>query len=90
MVRNKTRSVKPRIKRNSGVPISIAERFHEYEEFVENLEEMIAVVDRDYRFVMANRAFLRHRGMEKEQSWAVWSRNAKGRCVREICEAKTG
>ena len=45
----------------------IAERFHEYEEFVENLEEMIAVVDRDYRFVMANRAFLRHRGMDKDQ-----------------------
>ena len=28
---------------------------------------MIAVVDRDYRFVMANQAFLKHRGLKREQ-----------------------
>ena len=30
-------------------------------------EEMIAVVDRDYRYVIANHAFLSHRGMKKEE-----------------------
>lgn len=34
---------------------------------VEGLEEMITVVDRDYRFLIANRAFLKYRGMKKEE-----------------------
>jgi PAS domain S-box-containing protein len=67
MTRKKTRRAKPRTKRNPRGAGPITESFHEYEEFVENLEEMIAVVDRDYRFVLANRAFLKHRGMSREQ-----------------------
>jgi formate hydrogenlyase transcriptional activator len=43
------------------------ERTREYEKALEGLEEMIAVVDREYRYVIANRAFLDHRGMRKEQ-----------------------
>jgi formate hydrogenlyase transcriptional activator len=43
------------------------EKLREYERVVEGSEEMIAVVDRDYRYVIANRAFLNLRGMEKEQ-----------------------
>jgi formate hydrogenlyase transcriptional activator len=43
------------------------ERLREYERVVEGLEEMIAVVDRDYRYVIANRAFLERRNMTKEQ-----------------------
>jgi formate hydrogenlyase transcriptional activator len=43
------------------------DRLREYERVVEGLEEVIAVVDRDYRYVIANRAFLNLRGMEKEQ-----------------------
>ena len=42
------------------------ERLREYEKVVEGLEEMIVVVDRDYRYVLANRAFLDRRGMERE------------------------
>jgi PAS domain S-box-containing protein len=42
-------------------------RLQEYERVVEGLEENIAVVDRDYRLVIANRAFLNERGLEKEQ-----------------------
>ncbi len=34
---------------------------------VESLEEMIAVVDRDYRYVLVNRAYLRYRGMTRQQ-----------------------
>jgi formate hydrogenlyase transcriptional activator len=48
----------------------------EYERVVEGLEEAIAVVDRDYRYVIANRAFLKLRGMEKEQ--------VVGRLVSEV------
>ena len=42
-------------------------RLREYERVVEGLEEMICVVDRDYRYVIANRAFLNYRSLEREQ-----------------------
>jgi formate hydrogenlyase transcriptional activator len=40
-------------------------RMREFEKAVENLEEMITVVDRDYRYVLVNRAFLNYRGMKE-------------------------
>jgi PAS domain S-box-containing protein len=43
------------------------DRFREFEAVVENVEELIAVVDRNYRFLMANRAFLNHRGSRREE-----------------------
>jgi PAS domain S-box-containing protein len=43
------------------------ERLREYEKAVEGAEEMIAVVDRGYRYLIANRKFLRFRNMTKEQ-----------------------
>jgi formate hydrogenlyase transcriptional activator len=43
------------------------ERLEEFEKVVESLEEMIVVFDRDYRYVIANQAFLKHRGLRKEQ-----------------------
>jgi PAS domain S-box-containing protein len=43
------------------------ERLREYERVVEGLEEMIVVVNREYRYVIANRAFLNYRGMKTEQ-----------------------
>jgi PAS domain S-box-containing protein len=43
------------------------ERLREYERVVEGLEENICVLDRDYRHVLANRAFLNYRGLQKEQ-----------------------
>jgi len=42
-------------------------RLREYERVVEGLEEMILVVDREYRYVIGNRAFLNYRGMKTEQ-----------------------
>ncbi len=42
-------------------------RLKEYEKVVEGLEEMIAVVDRDYRYLIANSAFLNYRRAEKSQ-----------------------
>ncbi len=42
------------------------ERLREYERVVEGLEEMIAVIDRDYRYLIANRAFLNQRGLKRE------------------------
>lgn len=39
----------------------------EYEKAVEGVEEMIAVVDRDYRYVLGNRAFLDRRDMKRDQ-----------------------
>jgi len=54
------------------------ERLRQYEKAMEGLEEMIAVVDRDYRYVIANRAFLKYRGMENA--------HLVGRHVAEVLE----
>lgn len=43
------------------------ERLREYEKAVEGADEMIAVVDREYRYIIANRAFLEHRNMTRDQ-----------------------
>jgi PAS domain S-box-containing protein len=43
------------------------DRLLEYEKVVEGLEEMIVVVDRNYRYLLANQAFLKYRGIEREQ-----------------------
>jgi PAS domain S-box-containing protein len=43
------------------------EKLQQYERVVEGLEEMIVVVDRDYRYVLANRAFLDNRATTKEE-----------------------
>jgi formate hydrogenlyase transcriptional activator len=42
-------------------------RLQEFEKAVEGLEEMITVVDRNYHYVVANRAFLSYRGVSREQ-----------------------
>jgi len=64
-----------RLDREYGVSISrditerkrAEERLREFERVVENLEEMIVVVNRDRRYLLANRAALRYRGISKEQ-----------------------
>ena len=43
-----------------------ANRLQEFEKAVEGLEEMVLVVDRNYRYVIANRAFLNYRGIKRE------------------------
>jgi len=43
------------------------ERLRDYEKVVEGVGEMIVVVDRNYRYLLANRAFLDYRGLQKEQ-----------------------
>jgi PAS domain S-box-containing protein len=56
-----------------GVSLDITERklaeekLREYEEAVEGSDEMMAVVDREYRYLIANRKFLSLRNMTKEQ-----------------------
>ena len=52
------------------------ERLREFERVVEHLADMVTVVDRNYRYVLANRAFLKQRGMTKEQ--------VLGRTVAEV------
>jgi len=43
------------------------QRLRDYEQAVEGLEEMIVVVDREYRYLLANRKFLAMRQMTREQ-----------------------
>jgi PAS domain S-box-containing protein len=42
-------------------------KLQEYERVVERLEEMVAVVDREYRYLIANQKFLMIRNMTREQ-----------------------
>jgi two-component system cell cycle sensor histidine kinase/response regulator CckA len=53
----------------------------EYERVVEGLEEMILVVDRDFHYVLANRAFQDFRGMYGEQ--------VVGRSVEQVVGRET-
>ena len=53
-------------------------RLREFERVVENLDEMIVVLDRSYRYLIANRAFLTYRGMRAE--------DVIGRRVTEILD----
>jgi PAS domain S-box-containing protein len=46
---------------------SAENRLREYEKAVEGLEEMLVVVDRQYRYLIANRKFLHSRRMTREQ-----------------------
>jgi PAS domain S-box-containing protein len=43
------------------------EALQEYEKVVEATKSMIAVVDRDYRYLLTNRAFLEHHKLRREQ-----------------------
>jgi PAS domain S-box-containing protein len=43
-----------------------AERREEFERVVQGLDDMIAVVDREYRYILANNAFLKHRRAKPE------------------------
>ncbi len=56
-------------------------KLREYERVVESLEDMILVLDREYRYVIANRAFLNYRARKKEQ--------VIGHRVDEILERET-
>jgi PAS domain S-box-containing protein len=57
-----------------------ADRLQEFEKAVEGLEELIVVVDRDYRYVIANRAFLKYRSIRRE--------DLIGRLISEILSAE--
>lgn len=43
------------------------ERLRKFERLVESLDEMIVVVDREYRYTLANASFLRQRQLSREQ-----------------------
>lgn len=55
------------IERDITKRIQADDRLREYERAVEGLEEMIVVVDRNYRYLIANRKFLEMRKMTREQ-----------------------
>ena len=52
------------------------ERLREYEKAVEGAEDMIGVIDREYRFLLANRQYLKMRNMTREE--------VVGHCIPEI------
>src|SRR5215471_3823588 len=54
-------------KRQEAILRQSEDKLREYERAVEGSEEMIAVVDREYRYLIANRKFLKMRKMTKER-----------------------
>jgi PAS domain S-box-containing protein len=62
-----------RLKRITGVVVDVTERkraeerLREYEKAVEGVEDMIGVVDREYRFLLANRQYLKMRNLTGDQ-----------------------
>jgi PAS domain S-box-containing protein len=58
---------KEQLARDNAKRVHVEERLREYQKVVEGLEEMIVVIDRDYRYLLANRAFLRYRNLEREE-----------------------
>jgi PAS domain S-box-containing protein len=46
---------------------SITDKLRDFQGVLEHLEEIIVVVDREYRYVMANQAYLDYRGAQREQ-----------------------
>jgi len=67
MPRKKIRTDKTRNKPHASVSDASANRLRGYEQVVQNLEEIIVVVDRDCRYVMANQAYLDYRGVQREE-----------------------
>jgi PAS domain-containing protein len=67
MPRKKARVGKSRTNERATVSAAFVHRFRGHEQVVENLQEMIAVVDRDYRYVTAIRAYMDYRGAKLEQ-----------------------
>jgi PAS domain S-box-containing protein len=78
MPSNNPHAPRPHASDDAQAYSSTTERFRDFEAVVENLEEMIVVVDRDYRYLMANRAYLNFRGAQREQFI--------GRLVREVMD----
>src|SRR5215467_3273544 len=59
------------------------DKLREYEKAVEGAEDMIAVVDRQYRFLLANRQYLKMRNMTREQVVGSPIRDVVGKEVFE-------
>ncbi len=67
MPRKKTWAATPRAKSRAKVSPPLVDWFRKYEQVLASFQEMIAVVDRNYRYVMANRAFLDYHGARRER-----------------------
>jgi len=61
----------------------LEERLREYEKAVEGAEDIIGVVDREYRLLLANRQYLRMRNMSREQVVGRFVRDVLGKEVFE-------
>src|SRR5689334_20496592 len=57
------------------------ERLREYEKAIEGVEEMVVVIDQNYRYLIANRAFLTYRQLAREQ--------LMGKAVHEFYDQST-
>jgi PAS domain S-box-containing protein len=77
-----------------GVNIDITERkqaeerLREYEKTVEGAEDMIGVIDREYRFLLANRQYLKMRNLTREQVVGHFVPEVLGRELFKIVKPK--
>ena len=64
------------------------ERLREYEKTVEGAEDMIGVIDREYRFLLANRQYLKMRNLTREQVVGHFVPEVLGKEVFETVKPK--
>ena len=65
VVRGIAHDVTERVKAEKALRDAVG-RLQEFERVVESLDEMIVVVDREHRYILANQAFLLYRGISRE------------------------
>jgi PAS domain S-box-containing protein len=61
------RNANEQLRREITVRVHTEEMLREYQKAIEGSKDMIAVVDRNYNYILANNAFLKYRGMGREQ-----------------------
>lgn len=60
-----------------------SQRLKEYEKILDALEDKISVVDRDYRYLIVNRAFLKHLNKEENQVIGMLAPDIMGKDIFE-------
>ena len=70
------RNANEQLRQEIKVRVHTEEMLREYKKAIEGSKDMIAVVDKNYNYVLANDAFLKYRGMDRQQ--------VTGRSVSEL------
>jgi PAS domain S-box-containing protein len=77
------RMVNEQLQQEITVRIHTEEVLREYQRAIEGSQDIIAVVDQNYNYLLANKAFLKYRGMDREQ---IIGRSVAGVLGKDVFE----